>query len=346
MHIDRFDFSLPAERIAQRPVSPRDRARLLRVSAAGLEDRIVRDLPGLLRPGDLLVFNDTKVLPARLSGLRGEARVTVTLHLAIDERSWWVFAKPGKRLRPGDVVRFGADFSAEVLEKRPEGDIALRFDRGGAALVAALRQYGAMPLPPYIRGGVADETDQSDYQTLFAREDGAVAAPTAALHFTPELMAGLAAQGIATTTLTLHVGARTFLPVKADDTDDHVMHAERGILSAGSADAINAARRAGNRVVAVGTTSLRLMESAAAPDGTVLPFAGNTALFITPGYRFKTVDMLLTNFHLPRSTLFMLVCAFAGLDRMQAAYGHAVAQDYRFYSYGDCCLLDRMADAP
>jgi S-adenosylmethionine:tRNA ribosyltransferase-isomerase len=341
MRVDAFDFTLPSERIAQRPVSPRDAARLLWLRDGGLEDRRVRDLPALLEPGDLLVFNDTRVVPARLAGRRGDARVSVTLHLAIDDRCWWVFAKPGKRLRVGDRVVFGPDFSAEVVEKRAQGDIALRFDAGGADLIDALRRHGSMPLPPYIRGGHADARDAEDYQTLFARNDGAVAAPTAALHFTPELMAALAGRGISFTTLTLHVGAGTFLPVKVDDTDDHVMHEEFGIVSAESASRIDAARWAGGRIVAVGTTSLRLLESAAAEDGTVRPFAGTTALFITPGYRFKAIDLLLTNFHLPRSTLFMLVSAFAGLDRMKAAYAHAIANDYRFYSYGDCCLIDR-----
>ena len=342
MRIDAFDFVLPPERIAQRPVSPRDAARLLRIRSNGLEDRGVRDLPDLLSPGDLLVFNDTKVLPARLVGSRGAARVSITLHLRIDQSSWWVFAKPGKRLRVGDVVSFGPDFAATVVEKRPEGDIALRFSVAGAALFEALQRYGTMPLPPYIRGGIADETDLKDYQTVFARSEGAVAAPTAALHFTPDLLAALNQRGIKTTTVTLHVGAGTFLPVKVDDTDDHIMHAEYGILSADTADAINATWRAGGRIVAVGTTSLRLIESAGKSDGTVHPFDGTTALFITPGYRFKTVDMLLSNFHLPRSTLFMLVSAFAGLDRMQAAYRHAINADYRFYSYGDCCLIDRV----
>ena len=345
MRIDAFDFILPPERIAQRPVSPRDAARLLRVRALGLEDRVVRDLPDLLNPGDLLVFNDTKVLPARLIGIRDAARVSITLHLRIDENSWWVFAKPGKRLRVGDSVTLGPGFTATVVEKRPEGDIALRFSAGGAALFEALQHHGTMPLPPYIRGGVADESDRADYQTLFARAEGAVAAPTAALHFTPELLAALERRGVATTTVTLHVGAGTFLPVKVDDTDDHVMHAEYGILPVAAADAINATRRAGGRIIAVGTTSLRLIESAADAAGTIHPFADTTALFITPGYRFKTVDMLLSNFHLPRSTLFMLVSAFAGLERMQAAYAHAVATGYRFYSYGDCCLIDRVETA-
>lgn len=340
MRVDEFDFDLPADRIAQRPASPRDSARLLHVTQAGLVDRIVRDLPALLEPGDLLVFNDTKVIPARLAGMRGEAKVSVTLHQALSPDTWLVFAKPAKRLRPGDRVRLGPDFSAEVLERRAEGDVVLRFDRGGAALMEALRAQGAMPLPPYIRGGVADERDKADYQTLFAEREGAVAAPTAALHFTPALMEALARRGVRHTMLTLHVGAGTFLPVKVEDTRDHVMHAETGILDASAAAAIAEAKRIGKRIVAVGTTSLRLIESAADEHGVVKPFTGATSLFITPGYRFKAVDMLLTNFHLPRSTLFMLVAAFAGLARMKTTYAHAVAAGYRFYSYGDCCLIE------
>jgi S-adenosylmethionine:tRNA ribosyltransferase-isomerase len=276
--------------------------------------------------------------------MRGVAKVSVTLHQILGADTWRVFAKPAKRLHPGDRVVFAADFSAAVLEKGPTGDVVLRFDREGADLIAALHEYGAMPLPPYIRGGVADAQDASDYQTVFAKEEGAVAAPTAALHFTPELIAGLAEADIETVTLTLHVGAGTFLPVKSDDTDDHVMHAEVGVLTGSVAEQINATRRNGGRVVAVGTTSLRLLESAAGDDGLVRSFAGATAIFITPGYRFKAVDLLLTNFHLPRSTLFMLVSAFAGLERMKAAYRHAIASDYRFYSYGDCCLLEPTHD--
>jgi S-adenosylmethionine:tRNA ribosyltransferase-isomerase len=345
MRVEAFDFTLPPERIAQRPVEPRDAARLLRITADHLADRHARDLPALLAPGDLLVFNDTRVVPARLAGRRGEVPVSITLHQGLSLDCWRVFAKPGKRLRPGDRLDFAPGFSAVVIEKRPQGDVTLRFDRGGAALIAALHEYGTMPLPPYIRGGVADERDRTDYQTLFARREGAVAAPTAALHFTPELMAALAARGIASTMLTLHVGAGTFLPVKVDDTEDHVMHEEVGILSETTSAAVSRAREAGGRIVAVGTTSLRLLESAAAADGTVAPFSGPTSLFITPGYRFKVVDMLLTNFHLPRSTLFMLVAGFAGLERMKAAYQHAVTEGYRFYSYGDCCLLDRVTAA-
>jgi S-adenosylmethionine:tRNA ribosyltransferase-isomerase len=344
MRVDDFDFILPPERIAQRPVEPRDAARLLRVGMDGLSDRTVGDLPGLLNPGDLLVFNDTRVIPARLVGRRGAARVSVTLHQRVALDTWRVFAKPAKRLHPGDLIEFAPEFSATVIERRPEGDVVLRFNRGGAELILALHDHGAMPLPPYIRGGIADARDADDYQTLFAREEGAVAAPTAALHFTPALMEALAARGVGTAMLTLHVGAGTFLPVKADDTEDHVMHEEVGVLTAETATAINAARRAGGRIVAVGTTSLRLLESATGSDGVVRPFAGATAIFITPGFRFNAVDMLLTNFHLPRSTLFMLVAAFAGLDRMKSAYAHAIQAGYRFYSYGDCCLLE-LADA-
>ena len=343
MRVEAFDFTLPSELIAQRPIEPRDASRLLRVTETGLADRHTRDLPDLLNPGDLLVFNDTKVVPARLAGQRGAARVSITLHQALGLDTWRVFAKPAKRLHPGDRIEFAADFAASVLEKRPEGDVVLRFDRAGADLIEALHRFGTMPLPPYIRGGIADERDRADYQTLFATVEGAVAAPTAALHFTPALMTALERRGVASTLLTLHVGAGTFLPVKTEDTDDHVMHEEIGVLTSESAEAVNRTRARGGRVVAVGTTSLRLLESAADEAGNVAPFSGATALFITPGYRFKAVDGLLTNFHLPRSTLFMLVAAFAGLDRMKAAYEHAKAERYRFYSYGDCCLLDRIA---
>jgi S-adenosylmethionine:tRNA ribosyltransferase-isomerase len=340
MRVDLFDFDLPPDRIAQRPAQPRDSARLLSVTPSALADRVVSELPSLLLPGDLLVFNDTRVIPARLTGQRGAARISITLHQMLGPDRWRVFAKPAKRLRPEDRVVFAPDFSAGVIERGPQGDVVLEFDRAGPELVDALHRHGAMPLPPYIRGGVADARDRSDYQTLFAKEEGAVAAPTAALHFTPALMDALAAHGIGTAMLTLHVGAGTFLPVKADDTKDHVMHEEIGVLTAETAGAINAARRAGGRIVAVGTTSLRLLESAADDAGIVRPFAGATSIFITPGYRFKAVDRLLTNFHLPRSTLFMLVSAFAGLTRMRSAYQHAIASGYRFYSYGDCCLLE------
>jgi S-adenosylmethionine:tRNA ribosyltransferase-isomerase len=340
MRVDLFDFILPPERIAQRPVEPRDAARLLHIMPGALDDRHARDLPGLLQAGDLLVFNDTKVIPARLSGMRGAAKVSVTLHQRLTPDTWRVFAKPAKRLKPGDTVSFAPEFSASVVERGPLGDVVLRFNLGDAALFEALHAHGAMPLPPYIRGGVADDRDAADYQTLFASQEGAVAAPTAALHFTPGLMDALKARGVETAMLTLHVGAGTFLPVKADDTADHVMHEEIGLLTDVTARAVNAARARGGRVVAVGTTSLRLLESAAGEDGALAPFAGPTSLFITPGYRFKVVDMLLSNFHLPRSTLFMLVSAFAGLERMKSAYEHAVESGYRFYSYGDSCLIE------
>lgn len=341
MDVNLFDFDLARELIAERPVVPRDSARLLHVAPGGLDDACVRDLPRFLRPGDILVSNDTRVIPARLFGRKGEGGVELTLHERIGLNSWKAFARPAKKLRPGDRVRFADDFSAEVAEKGEAGEVTLRFDRGGDDLMLALDAYGKLPLPPYIRKGCADERDRDDYQTLFAREKGAVAAPTAGLHFTPDLLAAIDAAGILRTTLTLHVGAGTFLPVKVDDTKDHRMHSERGVVTPETADLVNRAKAAGGRVVAVGTTSLRLLESAAGEDGNLRPFDGATDIFITPGYRFKLVDVLMTNFHLPKSTLFMLVSAFAGLDRMQAAYAHAMAAGYRFYSYGDSCLLER-----
>ncbi|MGE5476992.1 MAG: tRNA preQ1(34) S-adenosylmethionine ribosyltransferase-isomerase QueA [Bacteroidales bacterium] len=341
MDVDLFDFDLPRELIAERPVSPRDAARLLHVSGAALADLCVRDLPSLLQPGDVLVSNDTRVIPARLFGKRGEAGIEVTLHERVALDSWKAFARPAKKLRPGDVVRWADDFTATVAEKGEAGEVTLCFDRSGDALMLALEAYGRLPLPPYIRKGEADEADRADYQTVFAREKGAVAAPTAGLHFTPDLLAALDARGVHRLTVTLHVGAGTFLPVKVDDTRDHKMHSERGVVTAQVADAVNAAKAAGGRIVAVGTTSLRLLESAAGEDGVLRPFDGATDIFITPGYRFRLVDVLMTNFHLPRSTLFMLVSAFAGLDRMRAAYDHAKAGGYRFYSYGDACLLER-----
>jgi len=341
MDVNLFDFDLPRDLIAERPVSPRDAARLLHVTKAALEDAGVRDLPRFLRPGDILVSNDTHVIPARLFGKRGEAGIELTLHERLGLDSWKAFARPAKKLRLGDSVRFAEDFSADVTEKGEAGEVTLRFDRGGDALMLALDAYGKLPLPPYIRKGCADERDKGDYQTVFAREKGAVAAPTAGLHFTPGLLGAIDAVGVTRTTLTLHVGAGTFLPVKVDDTNDHRMHAERGAVSAETAELINRAKAAGGRVVAVGTTSLRLLESAADADGVLHPFDGATDIFITPGYRFKLVDVLMTNFHLPKSTLFMLVSAFAGLERMQAAYAHAMGSGYRFYSYGDACLLER-----
>ncbi|MBI1206214.1 MAG: tRNA preQ1(34) S-adenosylmethionine ribosyltransferase-isomerase QueA [Azospirillum sp.] len=337
-----FDFDLPPERIARYPARPRDAARLLTVGAAGLCDRRFRDLPYLLRRGDLLVFNDTRVIPARLFGRRGAAKVEVTLHKQETAGRWRAFARPAKRLHPGDTLDFAAGFSAAVLAKYDGGEVELGFPLGGAELIAALRQHGVMPLPPYIpRPHGPEPTDQVDYQTIYAARDGAVAAPTAGLHFTPMLLAALDEAGIGRVAVTLHVGAGTFLPVKTPTVEEHPMHAEYGELSPAAVTTINAARAAGGRVVAVGTTSLRLLEAAAATDGVLRPFAGDTRLFITPGFRFRVVDRLLTNFHLPRSTLFMLVSAFAGLEPMRAAYAHAIAAGYRFYSYGDGSLLER-----
>jgi S-adenosylmethionine:tRNA ribosyltransferase-isomerase len=343
MRLEDFDFELPRRLIADHPCEPRDAARLLVLPASGaLQDRCIADLPALLRPGDLLVFNDTKVIPARLVGYRGAAEVEVTLHRDLGGGAWRAFAKGARRLRIGDRVGFAENFSADVAEKHPEGDVTLRFDLEGEAFHAARARYGAMPLPPYIkrpRGG--DARDRADYQTIFARAEGAIAAPTAGLHFTPALLAALAKRGIGWTMLTLHVGPGTFLPVKTADPRDHQMHAEWGILSPEAADRIAAARRAGGRIVAVGTTSLRLLESAATETAEIRPFAGETRLYILPGYRFHAVDVLLTNFHLPRSTLLMLIAALAGLERIKAAYAHAVAAGYRFFSYGDACLIER-----
>ena len=339
MDVDLFDFALPPERIALRPASPRDAARLLAVTGEGMADHVVSDLPRLLRAGDLLVFNDTRVIPAQLDGRRGEASVGVTLHKREGPRRWRAFVKNAKRLRDGDTVAFGDGVAATVGERGADGSVALEF-LGDEPVELLLERAGRMPLPPYIAGKRApDARDAEDYQTMFAAEPGAVAAPTAALHFTPALMAALAAAGVEQATLTLHVGAGTFLPVKAEDPDDHVMHAEWGRIDAATADRLNAARARGGRVIAVGTTSLRLIESAADADGTIRPFEGDTAIFITPGYRFRGIDGLMTNFHLPRSTLFMLVSALMGLDRMKAAYAHAIEREYRFYSYGDASLL-------
>ena len=341
MKVDLFDFDLPRERIAEHPVNPRDAARMLDLTGAERSDRIVRELPDVLQPGDLLISNDTRVIPARLFGKRGEAGIEVTLHKQEGLARWAAFAKPAKKLRVGEIFKVADDFEAEVLSKKDGGEVLLQFNVAGADLIAALEKYGVMPLPPYIRrdkGG--DDQDKSDYQTIFAQKDGAVAAPTAGLHFTPELLANLDARGINRRTITLHVGAGTFLPVKVDDTDDHKMHAEWGSISPEIADLINQTRANGGRIVAVGTTSLRLLESAAREDGVVEPFEGETDIFITPGYKFRGVDMLLTNFHLPRSTLFMLVSAFAGFEKMKAAYLHAIKAEYRFYSYGDCSLLE------
>lgn len=338
MRVDLFDFELPPECIALRPAEPRDAARLLLVGDA-LEDRTVADLPRLLRAGDCLVFNDTRVIPAQLEGRRGEARIGATLHKREGPRAWRAFVRNAKRLRDGDVIDFGEGVGASASARGEDGSWLLSFT-GDEPVELLLARAGRMPLPPYIAARrPADARDADDYQTMFAREAGAVAAPTASLHFTPALMTALADAGIGHETLTLHVGAGTFLPVKADDTDDHRMHAEWGRIDAATAARLNAVRAAGGRLIAAGTTSLRLLESAADGDGLLHAFEGDTAIFITPGYRFRAVDGLLTNFHLPRSTLFMLVSALMGLERMQAAYAHAIAQGYRFYSYGDASLL-------
>jgi S-adenosylmethionine:tRNA ribosyltransferase-isomerase len=339
VRVDLFDFDLPADRIALRPASPRDSARLLRVRGEAISDHGMRDLPALLRRGDLLVFNDTRVIPAQLEGRRGEARIGATLHKREGPRAWRAFVRNAKRLRDGDRIEFGAGVAATARERAEDGSFLLSFE-GEEPVETLLEKAGRMPLPPYIAGKrPADARDREDYQTMFAREKGAVAAPTAALHFTPALMAALAEAGIGHETLTLHVGAGTFLPVKADDTQDHVMHAEWGRIAPGTAARLNAARAAGGRIVAIGTTSLRLLESAADETGKIHLFEGDTAIFITPGYRFRAVDGLVTNFHLPRSTLFMLVGALMGVETMQRAYAHAIGEAYRFYSYGDASLL-------
>ncbi|MEI9403058.1 tRNA preQ1(34) S-adenosylmethionine ribosyltransferase-isomerase QueA [Mesorhizobium argentiipisi] len=355
MRVDLFDFDLPEERIALRPAEPRDSARLLVVKPGEtLQDRIVSDLPSLLREGDVLVFNDTKVIPAQLKGMRkrGEAvaQVEATLHMRVAPDRWQAFMRPGKRIAAGDRIHFGHDqnscflgqLDATVLEKGEAGEALLGFDLSGPFLDEALHAVGHIPLPPYIASKRDDdERDRADYQTIYAREEGAVAAPTAGLHFTPELFAALDANGIERRFVTLHVGAGTFLPVKADDTADHKMHAETGSVSPETAAALNAAKARGGRIICVGTTSLRLLESAVRADGRIEPWSGPTDIFITPGYRFRTADMLMTNFHLPRSTLFMLVSAFSGLETMRSAYAHAIENRYRFYSYGDASLLYR-----
>lgn len=335
-----FDFELPPDRIAEHPVRPRDAARLLDVATDGLHDRIVHDLPKLLRPGDLMVVNDTRVIPARLDGLRGTVKVEITLHKREGEREWLAFARPGKRLRPGDTIDIAEDFAAEVVAK--DGmEVRLRFSSSGPALMEALHRHGRMPLPPYIRRG-ADESDSADYQTVFADREGAVAAPTAGLHFTPELLAALSAHGVITAPVTLHVGAGTFLPVKVENIAEHQMHSEWGEISEETAALVNQTHAEGGRIVSIGTTALRILETAGRDDGQLVPFSGDTDIFITPGYRFKIVDILLTNFHLPRSTLFMLVSAFAGVEQMRAAYSHAIDGNYRFFSYGDASLLRRV----
>jgi S-adenosylmethionine:tRNA ribosyltransferase-isomerase len=339
MRVDLFDFDLPHERIALRPVSPRDAARMLVVRGNAISDSEISNLPSALRAGDCLVFNDTRVIPAQLEGRRGEARIGATLHKREGPRDWIAFIRNAKRLKPGDVLDFGSDVSAIAQTRNEDGSFLLHF-AGEEPVELLLDRAGTVPLPPYIASKRdIDARDRDDYQTMFAREAGAVAAPTASLHFTPALMAGLEAAGIVHETLTLHVGAGTFLPVKADDTDDHKMHAEWGRIDADTAAGLNAVRARGGRVIAVGTTALRLIESACDADGTFHPFEGDTAIFITPGYKFKGIDGLVTNFHLPKSTLFMLVSALMGRDVMQRVYAHAITNEYRFYSYGDSSLL-------
>lgn len=348
MRVDLFDFELPQERIALEPVEPRDASRLLHVTADGLNDRTVRDLPSILRPGDMLVLNDTKVIPAQLRGMRaaravgggGDVEIDVTLHKDMGADRWRAFVRPAKRLREGDEIRFADTLTASV-EERSDAEAVLAFTYRSKVFEEALAQTGVMPLPPYIarKRAVTDE-DRDRYQTVYAEEQGSVAAPTAGLHFTDELLAALDAAGVQRTMITLHVGAGTFLPVTADNTSDHKMHSEWGEITVEQAQRINACKTSGGRIIAVGTTSLRLLESAADEAGVVRPFGAETDIFITPGYQFKAVDMLLTNFHLPRSTLFMLVSAFAGTAQMKAAYAHAIEKEYRFYSYGDACLLE------
>jgi S-adenosylmethionine:tRNA ribosyltransferase-isomerase len=358
MQLADFDFDLPDDCIALRPAKPRDAARLLLVSPGeALRNLLVSDLPGELRPGDILVLNDTRVIPARLKGVRhrdgNQVAVEATLHRRLSAHQWTAFMRPGKRLAQGDRIVFGeqADracflgaLDATVTGKGEGGEVTLSFDLAGPDLDAAIAERGAMPLPPYIAAKRAqDEQDRRDYQTVYADEDGSVAAPTAGLHFTPELFAQLAERGVETVFVTLHVGAGTFLPVKTETVSEHRMHAEWGEVDSAIADRLNNARRSGGRIVCVGTTSLRLLESATGEDGVIRPFEGETAIFITPGYRFRAADGLMTNFHLPKSTLFMLVSAFAGLDTMRSAYAHAIATGYRFYSYGDASLLWKAA---
>jgi len=343
--VELFDFTLPEELVAQRPIEPREAARLL-VVGERLLDRRVGDLPALLEPGDLVVLNDSRVLPTRFWGRRGAVEIEATLVEPVGEDAWWALTRPGRRLRPGDRVQLGRDLDAEVRAKDEEGRVLLGFDRAGAELLRAIEEQGAMPLPPYIRrpkGG--DPRDLRDYQPIQAREPGSVAAPTASLHLTEALLERLAARGVERAFVTLHVGFGTFAPVKVEDTADHRMHVEYGRIPLATAEAIDRARARGGRIVAIGTTVLRALESRARAHGRVEPGNFATDLFVTPGFRFRVVDRLFTNFHLPRSTLFMLVCAFSGLERMRAAYAHAIAERYRFFSYGDACLLDRREEA-
>ena len=345
MRLSDFDYDLPPERIAAEPASPRTAARLLDMRGGSLHDRVIADLPDCLEAGDLLIVNNTRVLPARLTGKRGEARIQVTLHRRVDRAVWRCFAKPSKKLRLGERIDFSDTLSAEVNYVGDDGERGLLFNQEGQALDAALEQTGVMPLPPYIPrpdGVRADDADH--YQTMFAAHNGAVAAPTAGLHFTPDLIQAIDAKGIAMAEVTLHVGAGTFLPVKVDDIRDHVMHSEWGEISAETAQRINATKEAGGRVVCVGTTSLRILESCWRDHGDIRAYQAETDLFIIPGFQFGVADMLLTNFHLPKSTLLMLISAFAGKNFVEKAYAHAIDQSYRFFSYGDACLMERAHD--
>ena len=342
MRVSDFDFSLPEDAIASYPAEPRDASKLLCVSKSCFYDRIISELPELLSPGDLLVFNQSKVIPARLFGKRGDANIEILLHKKTGDSTWETFARPAKKLKPGDIIQFADDFSATVESKNENGTVVISFTEPASEFYAKLESYGIMPLPPYIpRHATPDATDRKRYQTIYAKEEGSVAAPTAGLHFTDALLKRLTNAGINHIFVTLHVGGGTFLPVKTEDTKDHVMHSEWGEISEETAGIINETKSKGGNIIAVGTTSLRLLESATDESGKVHPFSSDTAIFITPGYRFKIVDKLITNFHLPKSTLFMLVCAFSGVERMKDAYQHAINGNYRFYSYGDACLLEK-----
>lgn len=342
MKVSDFDFELPKEKIAVRPAEPRDSAKMLCVKCEQIEDKIFYQIIDELNEGDCLVLNDTKVIPVRIKGKRDEVKIEATLHKMYDEKSWWAFAKPGKRLKIGNIVVFGEGFTAKVIRKDDHNGVLFEFNKSGQELFEALESNGVMPLPPYIeRLNGSDKQDASDYQTVYASNEGAVAAPTAGLHFTEELLEKIKNKGIEIVYVTLHVGAGTFMPVKVENTEDHVMHSEYGVITQEKADKLNDIHKNGGSIIAVGTTSMRLLESAVNENGVIQPFAQETDIFITPGYAFKAVDKLITNFHLPKSTLFMLICAFAGTENMKKAYQHAMQQDYKFYSYGDACFLEK-----
>ena len=342
MRVDIFNFELPPDRIANEPANPRDSAKLLHIQQNGLEDKTIKDLPDLFQKGDVLVFNNTKVIPARIYGKRGDAAIEATLLKQLNLSTWKCLVKNARRLKIGDTIIFSDTFNATVLQKDEDGPVTLEFNVCGADLFAQLHLNGIMPLPPYIkRDKNGKESDKANYQTVFAKHEGAVAAPTAGLHFTEDLLKQFSDMGIEQEFLTLHVGGGTFLPVKVDDTDNHKMHAEFGIITPEVANRLNEAKQQGRRIIPVGTTALRLLESAADENGVLHPFEDETSIFITPGYRFRFADVLFTNFHLPQSTLFMLVCAFAGIDTMKSAYQHAIDNKYRFFSYGDACLIEK-----